>query len=96
MVLWIVIYDGENVLDAHGSAETEVDIVAEEEALRANGNHVPRDAVVIRGEARGGEQRGIDAAELRFPIVIEELEAGLEIAAVLAEALANDLVGACF
>ena len=37
---------------------------------------------VVRGEARGGEQRGLDAAELLLAVVIEQFKTALEFGTV--------------
>ncbi len=85
---------GEHILDPQVGAQAEVDVVAEDEAPPAQRGQVARHAVVVGGEPRGGEQRGLDAAEHRHAVGVQALEARAQLRRVAVQALADDLVGA--
>ena len=96
MIARLVVIHREHILHPHGGAEAEMDVVAKEKPAGSNGDHVARDAVVLRGQSRRGDQREIDATEDGLAIRIELLHPGGEFSAVLGQALANDLIGPGF
>src|SRR4051794_33148580 len=95
MELLIAIFiDGKDVREVRLRAETEVDVIAEDEAMPADRNDVARGAVVFSGDPLGGDQARGDGTENLLPGVIEFLESCAEIRALGGEASAEDLVSA--
>lgn len=71
-------------------------IVTKDETLWTNGREISRHAVVFRGQAHGGSEGRLDAAEQGFAIRIEEINAAAEFVRVLGQAGANNFVSTSF
>ena len=87
----LVFVDGKDVRELHRRAQAQVHVVPEHE-LRAQGNHVPRHAVVFRGDARGGDEGGVDGAEHPLARLVELVQAQPQLFGVRAQAVADDFV----
>ncbi len=92
----LVVIHREDVLDLHRAAQPEVDVVAEEKTRRPDGGQIARHAIVVRRQSRRGEQRRLNAAELRLAIRVEEIEPTLKLRAMFREPLPNDFVSTGF
>ena len=92
----VVVVGGEDVLDVGRLLEAELDVVAEEEAVLADGDQVAGDAVVLGGDALGAEQGGLDAAEDVEAFGVQGIEAAAEGGGVLVEPGADDFIRAAF
>ncbi len=94
--LRVVVVGGEDVLDVGRLFESELDVVAEQKAVLADGDQVARDAVVLGGDAFGGEQRRLDSAENFEAFGIQRVEAATQRRGVLVEPGADDFIRAAF
>lgn len=90
----IVFVKGEDIGEFGGRFQTDVDVVAEDETVPADGEHVARHAVVLCGDAFGGDQGGLNGAEDGLALRVQFPEPLAEIGAVGQQPIADNFVGA--
>ena len=86
----------EDILDVGRLLQSELDVVAEQEAVPAHGDQVAGHAVVLGGDPLGPQQGGLHPAEHRQSVGVQPLEALAQGPAVLLQPGTDHLISPAF
>ena len=96
MVLGVILICPENVLNACGGFEAELDVVSEDKLVPADRDEVTRHAVVLGSHSLGGDKAGFDCSEDLLTILVQSLKPLTQLHSLLIQSCPDHLIGTTF